>query len=366
MAAPGTEPEVLDALSDSDGEVADAAESLRRTGAVILVGERLAGVPGALTAALRLAETSGARLAWIPRRAGERGAVEAGLLPGLLPGGRPVHDASARVDVSTVWGCASVPSQAGRDSASILAGVHSGAVRALLVGGVDPYDLPDPLAALAALDAAPFVVSLEQRASAVTERADVVLPVAAVAEKAGTFLDWEGRARPFAAALQVDRLPDVRVLHVLAAEMGVDLGLPDVAHARRELDEMGQWEGVRAGAPSVRPVEPVPPATGEAVLSTWHLLLDEGRLQDAEPYLAGTAHAAVARLSATTADELGLADGEPVQVATDLGTVTLPVAVTVMPDRVVWLPTNSARSAVRATLGADSGSSVRLSAGGER
>ncbi len=37
---------------------------------------------------------------------------------------------------------------------------------------------------LAALDATPFVVSLEQRPSAVTDRADVVLPVAAVAEKA--------------------------------------------------------------------------------------------------------------------------------------------------------------------------------------
>jgi NADH-quinone oxidoreductase subunit G len=34
-------------------------------------------------------------------------------------------------------------------------------------------------------------------ASAVTELADVVFPVAAVAEKAGTFLDWEGRARTF-------------------------------------------------------------------------------------------------------------------------------------------------------------------------
>ena len=32
---------------------------------------------------------TGARLAWVPRRAGDRGAVEAGCLPSLLPGGRP-------------------------------------------------------------------------------------------------------------------------------------------------------------------------------------------------------------------------------------------------------------------------------------
>ena len=46
-----------------------------------------------------------------------------------------------------------------------------------------------------------FVVSLEIRASAVTELADVVFPVAAVAEKSGALVNWEGRLRPFDAAL---------------------------------------------------------------------------------------------------------------------------------------------------------------------
>jgi NADH-quinone oxidoreductase subunit G len=39
-----------------------------------------------------LAASTGAKLAWIPRRAGERGALEAGALGALLPGGRPVTD----------------------------------------------------------------------------------------------------------------------------------------------------------------------------------------------------------------------------------------------------------------------------------
>jgi NADH-quinone oxidoreductase subunit G len=69
---------------------------------VILVGERLAEKVGALSSALELAEKSGAKLAWIPRRAGERGALISGALPTLLPGGRPVSDASARVDVAAV------------------------------------------------------------------------------------------------------------------------------------------------------------------------------------------------------------------------------------------------------------------------
>ena len=50
-------------------------------------------------------------------------------------------------------------------------------------------------------------------------------------------------------------------------------------------------------------------------------------------------------------------------VSTDRGAITLPLVVTPMPDRVVWLPTNSAGSAVRATLGADAGAVVTVTAG---
>jgi NADH-quinone oxidoreductase subunit G len=73
----------------------------------------------------------------------------------------------------------------------------------------------------------------------------------------------------------------------------------------------------------------------------------------------------VARLSADTAAEVGLQDGELLAVGTERGTLTLPLVVTDMPDRVVWLPTNQTGFAVRSTLGADAGSVVTLSRGGE-
>ena len=167
-------------------------------GAVILAGERLAEVPGALAAVARLA--GGVRAhGWpgCPRRAGERGAIEAGALPGLLPIGRPVTDPAARAEVARAWGEGSLPGTPGRDTTAILAAAADGELGALVVAGVDPADLPDPVAALQAIEMAPFVVSLELRASAVTDRADVVFPVAAVAEKAGTFVNWEGRGGSF-------------------------------------------------------------------------------------------------------------------------------------------------------------------------
>jgi NADH-quinone oxidoreductase subunit G len=102
------------------------------------------------------------------------------------------------------------------------------------------------------------------------------------------------------------------------------------------------------------------------VLSTWHQLLDRGRLQHDEPYLAGTARAPRVLLAATTAKEIGAREGESVTVSTDRGSITLPLGIADMPEGVVWLPTNSEGSAVRRDLAAGSGAIVRITAGGTR
>jgi NADH-quinone oxidoreductase subunit G len=336
-AIPGEEPCVLDGL-----HIGDIADLLREPGAVILVGERLAAVPGGLSAVTRLADGTGARLAWVPRRAGERGALEAGALPNLLPGGRPTAGA-------------------GRDTEGILAAARDGRLSALLVGGVEPGDLVDPDAALAALDNVDFLVSLELRRSQVTDRADVVFPIASVAEKAGSFLNWEGRQRRFSAALpDTGALSDLRVLDALATEMGVDMGLGTADAAREELHRLGSWDGQRAGDPELRPAVVERPLAGQAILAGWRLLLDSGRLQDGEPHLAGTARDPTIRLSAATAAEIGAAGGDSVAVSTPAGAITLPLTITDMPDRVVWLPLNSPGSAVHQQLGVTAGAVVSI------
>jgi NADH-quinone oxidoreductase subunit G len=90
------------------------------------------------------------------------------------------------------------------------------------------------------------------------------------------------------------------------------------------------------------------------------MLLDAGRLQDGEPYLAGTAHPPVARLSTATAGEIGAAEGDLVSVSTDRGEITLPLAITEMPDRIVWLPLNSAGSSVHQQLAVTTGAVVSI------
>jgi len=100
----------------------------------------------------------------------------------------------------------------------------------------------------------------------------------------------------------------------------------------------------------------------EAVLATHKPMLDAGRLQDGEAFLAATALRPVARLAPDLADRLGLRGGESVDVATAIGVVTLPAVVAgrVAPGT-VWLPECSPGSTIRQTLGAGHGSRVRLS-----
>ena len=342
----------------ADAARGDAGRALAAPGALILVGERLAASPGALSAAARLAATTGAKLAWIPRRAGERGAVDAGALPTLLPGGRPVTDSGARAEVAAVWG--DLPAEPGRDATGILTAARDGGLSALLVGAVDPADFADPSLALDALDRVGFLVSLELRRSPVTDRADVVLPVAAAVEKAGTYLDWEGRARPFDAVLRSGgTLPDVRVLHLLAEEMDRPLGLPDVAAARSEIGRLGAATAHPA-APDLEAGPLAAPEAGQAVLASWHWLLDDGSLQDGEPFLAGTARRPRLHLSAATATEIGAVEGDLVTVASDRGELSLPLAVADLPDRVVWVPTRTPDACVRRDLAAAPGTVVQI------
>ncbi|PWD50539.1 NADH-quinone oxidoreductase subunit G [Serinibacter arcticus] len=346
VAAPGTEAEVLDAVTELGSD--------DRPG-VVLAGERLAAVPGGLAAAVALAERTGSRLAWVPRRAGDRAAVEAGLLPSLLPGGRPVSDEAARAEVAAVWG-ASPPETPGRDLAGILAALTDGGLAGVVIGGVDLDDLPDPEAARAALvavrAAGGVVISLEVRTSSVTPYADVVLPVAPPVEKSGSYVTWEGRPRPFAEVFATSAMSDDAVLRLLATELDApwsDGVLP-------------AWSGPRLTADGSAPsrVEPPSPAAGQAVLATWKLLLDGGRGQDDEPHLAGTARRAVATVSPVTALQLGLEGAASVTVRGPRGEATYPLVVQAMADGVVWVPTRPRHGSAVATLGARTGELVEV------
>ena len=198
------------------------------------------------------------------------------------------------------------------------------------------------------------MVSLELRETDVTRAADVVLPVAPVTDKSGTFVNWEGRPRPFEVMLaNPASLPDLRVLAGIAEELDRPLGFRTVAEARAQMAELGPWDGPRATMQT--------PAAGKAkqakglALSTWKQLLDNGSMQDGDDNLAATARPAVARVSQKVFD----AAGPVVTLTGDRGSVTVPAEVADLPDDVVWLPSSSLGNGVLADL-ASPGSRVTV------
>ena len=327
---------------------------------VILVGERASESAGLFSAVAALAAKTGAKIAYIPRRAGERGALEAGALGSLLPGGRPVADAAARVDIAAAWGVAALPTQPGRTTAEIISGLASNQLDAVVVGGVDAHDLLNSRQALDALKKS-FVVSLEIAPSSITDVADVVLPVAAITEKSGSFLNWEGRARAFDAAVEDSQnRSDVRILSMIADAMGESIMLGTVTAAAREFNQLGKWDGARVAFTSVAPVAAKAIGANEALLTSWRRLLDMGTLQKGEDNLAGTRRPTVAVISAKRATSLGVTSGDQVRVANAHGSITIPALVEDIHDDAVWLPRNSFASQTLVSLNAVHGDVVTV------
>jgi len=345
---PGTEPEVLATLS------ADADT-------IVLIGDRAAMIPGALTAAAQFADATGARLAWIPRRAGDRGAVEAGCLPNLLPGGRPVAEVLARVDVQAAWGSDTLPGAVGLDADAQLMAARGGL--ALLVGGVEPSDFTDAGEVREGLELAPFVISLEQRLSEVTERADVVFPIALIEERPGHFMNWEHRRGTVNTVIRQANQPmtDLRVLAALADALGRPLGIRTARQALTELDELGSWDGARE--PLTRNRGVAGPADGELALATWRELIDGARAVDNEPALQATAKPVLARTSPEVADEFGLAD--TVTITGNGGWLTLPLEIVPgMAADTVWVPAHAPGTPL-SEIGLVHGAGVSISSTGE-
>ena len=356
LASRGTQKLKANLIKTAAGSEVSAINSISGlTGkSVVLVGERAAETQGALSAVAKLVKESGAKLGWVPRRAGERGAIAAGALPNLLPGARPIEDASARVDISAAWSVDSVPTTAGMSTEEII----NSDLQAILIGGVDPMDISSDAKVKLAKK---FIVSLEIRQSDITEIASVVLPVAAVVEKSGSFMDWQGKVRKFDAAVEQSlNRSDVRILSMLADEIGKPINLPTVKSAQSELISLGNWDGNKPTMNFLAEKSKTSAGNDEAILTSWRNLLDKGSLQDGEENLAGTARDSVVVISKNRANSLGIKDKELVRVSNNYGAVTLPCLVEDIEDSSVWLPRNSLNSQLIRNLGVVGNSIVKV------
>jgi NADH-quinone oxidoreductase subunit G len=343
--APGGEAAALQALaaeSSDDRVLTDVASALAEAGdrAVVLAGERLGQSPGALPAAAAMAVQRSAAFAWVPRRTNARGAVDAGLLPGLLPGGRHLDDAGG---VSEAWN--RVPESPGKDTRAMLEAAVAGEITALYLVGVDlAADFEDPRLAVAALEAVDSVIVQEVLPNATTHYADVVLPAMTSQERVGSFTTWEGRRQPFrqTVAPQGQAQQDWDIIRQLAMAMGTDLGWETANDVRREAAPL--MEAASPAPERLRAVA-VPEVTAPATSSgsdefdaiVLDPLLGHGTMLLGAKELIETARPPAVWVNESDARRLGISSGRHVAVVGHSGSVELParVSAAVVPGCVV-------------------------------
>ncbi len=207
-------------------ELADAAALLRAAGPelrVVVGRPNLAESAECVVAATEVVRSAvpDARFLTVLPRGNVRGAIEAGLAPGLLPGGQPLDTPGIR----EVWG--EVPTERGLDAKGILEAAALGRMEVLILLGADPLvDFPDRSLAARAIAGVRTVISVDPLLNDSAAGAGVVLPVAAFGEVSGTTTNFEGRV----SAVRQKVTPPGTALGRLARSGGV--GLPSGVRSR--------------------------------------------------------------------------------------------------------------------------------------
>jgi anaerobic selenocysteine-containing dehydrogenase len=313
------------------------------------------------------------------------GGREVGGLAGLLPGHRVVSNPDHRADIARLW---HVPSERLRPEPGLTAvemfqALADGRLRAIWIAGSNPaVSMPDLSMVRAGLQRADLVVVQDAYFPTETARdfADVVLPAAQWAERDGTTTSSERRVSymPAIGAAPGQARPDWVIFADLARRLGFDedfdyasaesvfeeyrectrgtsMDLTGVSYERLRREGGIQWpcpEGAAGGTerlyvdghgfatPDGRARFNVPRwrQSPEQPRDSRPLQLTTGRLRDQWHTMTRTGHVPqllkscpgpFVALHPSDALELGLADSDLVEVATDdRGRVTLPARVT--------------------------------------
>jgi NADH-quinone oxidoreductase subunit G len=333
----GEEAQVLAGLwgAPEDSAPGRMAAALREAAsdAVVLAGPRLGDSAGAVAWAAAVAAEGEAKFALLCRRAGDRGALRAGVHPSLLPGGRRVDADDRRAHVEVAWGTLLPPSP-GLDAAGILRAAADRRLDTLFVIGCDPLrDFPDAALARRALENVEHTVVVDVAAHGMDAFADAMLPAAAPIEQDAHLTDWEGRPQRLHAVRPAPGLarPGWQIFQALAEAAGADLGFDSLASLRGEMARLlpGTDGESSPAAPPGRPEPVIGEADADVTLFSYPLLVDEGRMSNGADVLKrALERPAFVEIHPVDARRLGLTEGATARIRTDAGEVALPVVVT--------------------------------------
>jgi formate dehydrogenase alpha subunit len=179
-----------------------------------------------------------------------QGVSDVGCLPMSYPGYIPVGDDANRRRVADVWGVPfeSLSGREGLTTVEIVQAAHAGKILGIYIMGENPM-LSDPNLnhARAALKRLDFLVVQDIFPTETTALADVILPAAAFAEKAGSFVNSDRRVSRVRRAVTPpgEARQDWRIVWELAARM--DRPMRAYANEAEIFDEIAQVTPLMAG-----------------------------------------------------------------------------------------------------------------------
>ena len=311
-------------VSAGETERAIAEHLVNQAPATVLLGNLAVAHPAfAQLRALAsfVAACSGARLGYLPEAANSVAGWLAGALPHRLPGGTPTP-------------------MVGLDTQSMLEAPR----KAYVLLGVEPeLDCWDGAAALKALQAAEWVVSLNPFASAASKTyAHVVLPIATFAETSGSYVNSEGlwqsfsgASKPFGEARPAWKV--LRVLGNLAGLAGFDYVSSEEIRAEAEnACAQVQPDNTLDSGKSLAPFK----SEGLYRVAEVPIYAADSLVRRAQSLqLSPLARPVEVRLHPDVARDLGVAEREQVQVRQNGAAVDLPLVLDEsVPKGCAWIP----------------------------
>lgn len=298
------------------------------------------------------------------------GLCDMGVMPEYMPGYQDM--AAARNLFEKTWKVR-LPFGRGKTASEIAKGLENGEVRALYIAGADPLtDYPNAGRWASALEKAELLVVQDIFLSPTAELAHCVLPAASFAEKEGTMTNIEHRVQRLTQVIPPlgPTMPDWTIMEELAKTMGHSMGFFQSSDVFREMtqtiplykrltstDLEGDGKVLRPftdGAergPSERPYAFAPVRTWEtpdkdASLYPFDMMVGRsmyhfGSMSTRSKNLLGLNRGPYVEINQDDALELGITEGESVEVASSQGYFQAPALISSKVSRgMILVPVN--------------------------
>jgi len=290
-----------------------------------------------------------ARLYLRSERPNEQGLIDAGCVPEMLPGGRPINITDFRSKFEDEWN-GTLPADDGLTLLEMIEGARNHKIKAMYVMGENPaFNLPDSQSVKEALNNLDFLVVQDLFLTETAEMADVVLPALGWTEKAGTYTNLERRIQLQKKAVeQTKGMEDWRIITELSNKMGYEMKYSNTEDVMREIARVsplyrdltyneiakGNCLWPYHGEPLRGEVNEVPEMhdvdreyNADFYLAVERPLFHSGTLSSRSEALMKIYPQPMLKIGELAATKLGLQDGDKVQFTTASGSMEAPVAI---------------------------------------